>query len=380
LTIHIVQPVLPSYRLAFFRQLRSDLSQRNATLRIYGSPHDHRHSASVAPAGFEAKLDCPMSVHLGGRVFWQWKLDVPLAPGDILIINGNPRFLSNYPLWARAKLLGVPVVWWGHGWSGGSFGTRSKLRQWLMRFADAVVLYTDKERDDYIALGFAPDQTFALNNGLDVQSVDRAIARWDPARLQEFRKTNGLGSHAHWCIFPGRLSDKSGIELLIESLPTVRNDVGLIILGDGPLAGLTRERAQQLGVLSRIVWVGQEFEEDAIAPWMLSASVLVYPGAVGLSLIHGFAYGLAAVVHGDRHRQMPEFSAFEDHGNGLSFEYGSANSLATTINSIVADRPRAEAMSRKAIELVHRTFNVEDMSRRFLTVIDWLDSRAKKHH
>jgi glycosyltransferase involved in cell wall biosynthesis len=77
---------------------------------------------------------------------------------------------------------------------------------------------------------------------------------------------------------------------------------------------------------------------------------------------------------------MPEFSAFEDHGNGLSFEYGSANSLATTINSIVADRPRAEAMSRKAIELVHRTFNVEDMSRRFLTVIDWLDSRAKKHH
>jgi hypothetical protein len=107
-----------------------------------------------------------MSVHLGGRVFWQWKLDVPLAPGDILIINGNPRFLSNYPLWARAKLLGVPVVWWGHGWSGGSFGTRSKLRQWLMRFADAVVLYTDKERDDYLALGFAPDQTGRLHDGI----------------------------------------------------------------------------------------------------------------------------------------------------------------------------------------------------------------------
>jgi glycosyltransferase involved in cell wall biosynthesis len=377
LTIHIVQPVLPSYRVAFFRQLRCDLSQRNATLRIYASPHDHRDSASVAPAGFDAKLNCPMSAHLGGRLFWQSNLNVPLARGDILIINGNPRFLSNYPLWARARMMGIPVVWWGHGWSGGSFGTRSKLRQRLMRFADAVVLYTDKERDDYIALGFAPDRTFALNNGLDVQSIDRAIARWDPARIQDFRKAKGLGSCGQWCIFPGRLSSKSGIGLLIECLPAIRNDVGLIILGDGPVAERARERARQLGVLSRIVWVGQEFEEDAVAPWMLSASVLAYPGAVGLSLIHGFAYGLPAVVHGDRLKQMPEFAAFEDHGNGLSFEYGSATSLAITINNMLEDRPRAQAMSRKAIELVHRTFNVEDMSRRLVTVIDRLNSGPK---
>jgi hypothetical protein len=89
------------------------LSQRNASLRIYGSPHDHRDSASVAAAGFDAKLDCPMSAHLGGRLFWQSNLDVPLARGDILIINGNPRFLSNYPLWARARMMGIPVVWWG---------------------------------------------------------------------------------------------------------------------------------------------------------------------------------------------------------------------------------------------------------------------------
>jgi glycosyltransferase involved in cell wall biosynthesis len=346
-------------------------------LRIYASPHDHRDSASVAAAGFDAKLDCPMSVHLGGRLFWQSNLDVPLARGDILIINGNPRFLSNYPLWARARVMGVPVVWWGHGWSGGSFGTRSKVRQRLMRFADAVVLYTDREREDYIALGFAPERTFALNNGLDVQSIDRAIARWDPARIQQFRQAKGLGSCAQWCIFSGRLSSKSGIGLLIECLPAIPNDVGLIILGDGPLAAKTRERARQLGVMSRIVWAGQEFEEDAVAPWMLSASALVYPGAVGLSLIHGFAYGLPAVVHGDRLKQMPEFAAFEDRGNGLSFEFGSATSLASTINKILEDRAQAQAMSRKAIELVHRTFNVEDMSRRFVTAIDWLNSRPK---
>jgi glycosyltransferase involved in cell wall biosynthesis len=376
LTIHIVQPVLPSYRLALFRQLRQALSQRNATLRIYASPHDHLASESVAAVGFDAKLDCPMSAHFGRRLFWQSKLDVSLARGDILIINGNPRFVSNYPLWVRAKLLGIPVVWWGHGWSGGSFGTRSRLRQRLMRFADAVVLYTDRERDDYVSLGFAPERTFALNNGVDVQSIDLAIARWDPARIQDFRNANGLGSRARWCIFPGRLSSKSGIGLLIECLPAVRNDVGLIVLGDGPLAEKARQRARQLGVWSRIVWVGQQFEEDAIAPWMLSASVLVYPGAVGLSLIHGFAYGLPAVVHGDRLKQMPEFAAFEDHGNGLSFEYGSAASLANTINDILEDPPRAQAMSRTAVELVHRTFNVEDMSRRFVAVIDWLDSRA----
>jgi glycosyltransferase involved in cell wall biosynthesis len=378
LIVHIVQPALPKYRLAFFRQLEQELSKRNGSLRLYASPRDHLGVVSSAPTGFEAMLEATMSIHLGRRAFWQRDLDVPLARGDILVINGNPRMLSNYPLWLRAKLLRVPVIWWGHGWSAGSYGARSRLRQRIMRFADATVLYTDKERDDYIALGFAPDRTYALNNGLDIHAIDDAIAKWDGARTEEFRRTNELNACANWCIFIGSLSSKSEIGLLIDSLPAIRKDVGLIALGDGVLAQTAKERARSLGVDSRIIWAGAEFDENAIAPWMLSARALVYPGTVGLSLIHGFSYGLPAVVHGDAREQMPEFAAFENERNGLSFENGSASSLALTVNKLFEDRARQAQMSQQATELVHRTFNVQDMSRRFMEVIDRLSPSQRQ--
>ena len=376
MTVHIVQPALPPYRIALFKHLQRELSRRNESLRVYASPRDHLGVVSVPPVEFEARVDSTMSAHLGGRAFWQKKLNVPLVSGDVLVINGNPRLLSNYPVWLRAKLLGVPVVWWGHGWSAGSHGHRSRVRQRIMRAADALLLYTDKEREEYVGLGFAPDRTFALNNGLDIESIEKAIGEWDAGRTRAFRQANGLDTCAHWCIFVGRLSSKSRVGLLIESLPTIRADVGLIILGDGPLAAEAKETASRLGLCSRIIWAGAQFDERANAPWMLSASAFTYPGAVGLSLIHGFAYGLPAVVHGNGSEHMPEFAAFENYGNGLAFECGSASSLARKINELFENHERLAAMSEQALALVHRTFNVADMTRRFLQVIDSLSLRS----
>jgi glycosyltransferase involved in cell wall biosynthesis len=306
----------------------------------------------------------------GGRAFWQKKLGVQLTRGDVLIINGNPRILSNYPLWVIAKLRGVPVVWWGHGWSAGSRGRRAGFRQSIMRFADAVLLYTEREREDYLALGFVPGRTYALNNGLDVAQIDSASAEYDPAHIEGFRRANGLNSCRYWCVFIGRLSRKSEIGLLIESLPTIRNDIGLIIMGDGPCSDNAATRARKLGVASRVVWAGAQFDERVVAPWMACASAFVYPGAVGLSLIHAMAYGLPAVVHGDPTNQMPEFAAFENEVNGLSFERGSAASLSSTVNRLFESELRREAMSKSARARVCRTFNVPDMTRRFMEMID----------
>jgi glycosyltransferase involved in cell wall biosynthesis len=352
--------------------LQRELSKRNDELRVYASPRDQLNVESVAPTGFKASIDSTMSIHLGGRALWQTRLNVSLTRGDVLVINGNPRLLSNYPLWLRAKSLGIPVVWWGHGWSAGSHGSRSKIRQRIMRLADAVILYTDKERDAYVHLGFAPSRTFALNNGVDIDSIDAAVGAWNSGRLRTFRSTQGLDTHAYWCIFLGRLSLKSRIDLLIESLPAIRPDVGLIALGDGPLVEEAKARVRALGICSRVVWVGAEYEENAVAPWMLSASALVYPGTVGLSLIHGFAYGLPGVVHADPFEQMPEYAAFENHGNGIAFQSQSAESLALAVNELFDDNASRVTMAENARALVHRTFNVNDMARRFVQAIDTL--------
>lgn len=377
MTIYIVQPAIPGYRGAFFRRLQFELLKCGETLSVYAADQDNLGVKSITPVGFDGRLGSKIRTMLGGRALWQTGLNFPLTRGDVLVIDGNPRWLNNYPLLLRAKLQGVPVVWWGQGWSAGSRGHRAKVRQRIMRLADVVILYTDKERDEYLSMGFSLERTFALNNGLDVDSIDGAIAEWDASRIQEFRRANGLDACSHWCIFIGRLTRKSEIGLLIESLAKIRGDIGLIVVGDGPVAGEARDQARALAVEHRIIWAGAHFEECSIAPWMLSASVFVYPGAVGLSLIHGFAYGLPAVIHGDRWGHGPEFAAFENGRNGLTFECGSAHSLACAINQLFDDEARRQVMARRAGALVRETFNVNDMAERFVAAIDGLRRESR---
>ena len=45
--------------------------------------------------------------------------------------------------------------------------------------------------------------------------------------------------------------------------------------------------------------------------------IFVYPGEVGLSLIHAMAYGLPCLVHSDRLKHMPEISISK--GNEFDF-------------------------------------------------------------
>jgi len=368
--VHVVQPALPRYRIPFFRAVQKGMQKKGIALCVYASLRDHLGLESTPADGFKAKIGPTMSCFLGSRIFWQRQVDVALGSGDVLVLNGNPRILSNYPLWLRARRSGVPVVWWGHGWSAGSHGMAALIRRQIMRLADGVILYTEKEREQFLAMGFSPQRTFALNNGLDAESVNAAVSAWTTDAVYHFKNARGLNRLAHWCVFIGRQTAKSQIELLIESLPKFRADVGLIVLGDGPEAERAKRRAAELGVSSRIVWAGAEFDENSVAPWMLSASVFVYPGSVGLSLIHAFAYGLPAVVHSASHDHQPEFAAFCEGRNGISFAQGSATSLAHAVNTLVADSSMRQTMSAAARTLIRKTFNTADMAERFNAAIE----------
>ena len=239
-----------------------------------------------------------------------------------------------------------------------------------MRLADGVILYTEKEREQFLVRGFPPRRTFALNNGLDVESVNEAVSAWTADDVHRFKKARGLDRLPYWCITIGRYTAKSKIELLIESLPKFRADVGLIAVGDGPQVEHAKRRAAELEVSTRIVWAGAQYDENSVAPWMLSASVFVYPGIVGLSLIHAFAYGLPAVVHSASHDQGPEFAAFCEGRNGISFAQGSAASLADAVNRLISDSSMRQSLSVAAKALTESTFNTTDMAERFNAAIE----------
>ena len=360
-----VQPALPQYRIDFFDRVSATLRE---SFVVYHSPESMGVLTSEGSKERWARAIGPILRPFAG-VEWQvGALSVPVRRGDIVVISGGHRCLSNIALLLKAKAVRAKTIWWGQYWSSTSRMWRLLLRLWLMKMADAVLFYTDTETEAYRRTIGCRDKRLisALNNGLDVAPIREAVVAY------KARERDRAG------LFVGRITDKSNMALLIRALAQpVLAGFHLHILGDGPKKEQMQQLAQELGVAERIVWHAGTIDEARIADVANRCRLFVYPGSVGLSLIHAMAYGLPAVVHDNRQHHMPEIAAFQDGGNGRAFREGSSASLAYTIAELVDNEPLLDQMSSSSFTMAHSRHNTEVMAGRFLACVNTLDATSE---
>ena len=358
--ITLIQPVVPSYRRGFFSALSKSLGGR---FSVYASVEEmgvltkdfHRD-------GWERAL---------GKLKWllpglEWQvgaMSVPISRGDILVVSGAPRCLSNLALLLCARFRGARTVWWGQYWSASTRWHRFVLRLLLMRLAHAVLFYTDAEVAAYRAGWGRCDKRplHALNNGIDIEPVRRLRRSY----LPEERGANLL--------FIGRITKKSNLGLLLRAMTNpLLAEVTLHIVGDGPERILLQHEIEKAEISGRVLWHGATVDEARIAAIANQTALFCYPGAVGLSLIHAMAYGLPAVVHDDRLTHMPEIAAFEDGRTGASFRKDDPFDLACVIARLLDAPDQAQALSHNGLRLADHVYNTTVMTERFLSLIEAL--------
>jgi glycosyltransferase involved in cell wall biosynthesis len=353
----LVQPTIPTYRTGLFERLAASLGD---AFVVYASRQDMGVlNTSDAPAPWERRLGRMKPLFLG--LDWQaGAASIPFDARDVIVVPGGPRNLSALVLLARAKLKGARTIWWGHYWSSTSRSWRAAIRFALMRLADQLLFYTDQEVDEYRARTPQRAQKPAegLNNGIATKEIVDLRTRF----LASERGRNVL--------FIGRLTEKAELETALHALarPACR-EVTLHVIGDGDRRSALRRRASELGVEGQVEWWGGLVDEAAIAAVANRCALFVYPGGVGLSLIHALAYGLPAIVHDDRWNHMPEIAALQSGVNGLTFRMGDADGLAEAIANTLSDASTLEAMSAAATRTTDQTFNTDDMARRFLDAL-----------
>lgn len=366
--VHIIQPAVPLYRKALFEGIKKSLCLE---VKIYTASKDFLNVSSVTALDVDFySAQYSFKTYLSGRfsLFWQSNLKIDYQVGDKLVVNGNPRILSNLKQVFLAKLNGVEVIWWGHGWSSTSTKFGAKIRMILTRIlSDKVLLYTEKEVENYISKGFSREKMFALNNGLDTSEINQAKSIISESDVLEFRNELGFTGYKV-AIFVGRLTEKTLVEQLVEVVPLLHKNIKIVIVGDGESRILLQETAKSLNVTDQVVFAGAIFEENELAKWMLAADFFVYPGAVGLSLLHAFSYGLPAVIHSNNFKHMPEHAAFIDGVNGISFQENDIESLAKKMNEM-ALKVEDKKWSEGALETVIKSYNMEDMVQRFVDTV-----------
>lgn len=370
--VYIQQTVLPHYRVPLFEALtrQPGLHIQVHTSRSYPGAPD-----SVANVPRWADCDHALLRFLGNRLFWQPGLRLPsgYGAGDVLVVNGNPRLLSNFHLIAEARRRRMGVVWWGHGWSPTSRPWRASIRYRLMGLADVVLLYTEDEVRDVSSRGVRGVAFRSLNNTIDLSSVREAMVEWSKGALDKFLARERI-TGKRILLFCGRLRPNPPTELevafrALALLSKSSPDYLLCIVGTGSDEHRLRGLAQELGIDSFVRWVGPIYDENGLAPWFMTASCFVYPGAIGLSLIHAFGYGLPVITHDNRRQHNPEISALRHGENGLTFRRGDERDLCDKIMQICDAPARQRSMSLKALDTVERELSFDDMVARFTEAV-----------
>lgn len=356
--IRIFQPIIPEYRVALFNGLAELYGDR---IEIWAAPkvgHD------VSQSLTRMKFDYSHPFRRIGPFSWQCGLSLRgLAKGDVVVVCGDLHQLSSLWMAACARLRGIRVVWWGHHKTATSKPLGVRVRLMVARILSDVVLCYTRTGISYLEeRGFARGKVFATGNTIDQEPIKRAIEGFDVK--DRFEGRPGL-------LCCSVLREKVHLDLLLKAMSDERlKDVVLAVIGDGPKRRAYEDAAWKYGVADRVRWIGVTRDQMVMAPWFLSAKAFVYPGAVGLSILHAMSYGLPVIVHGNAEHQMPEFEIMEDDKTGLCFDENDERSLADTIVRLLADEHKRMEMSRYSQKVAFEQYSMDQMIANFASAIE----------
>lgn len=262
-----------------------------------------------------------------------------------------------------AALTGIRHISSVHGWI---FNDRKELiARWidrhLLRMADAVIVVSDRLRQELVAAGVPATHITLIRNAIMLQ--DYATTPEGAA----LRAKLDIPADAPVVSIVGRLSAEKGHMDFLSAARTVLDvlpDTRFLIIGDGPLRGAIEARIAELGLSHRVILTGHQSQ---LGPYYAVTSVLAissYTEGIPNVMLEAFAYGKPAVataVGG-----VPE--VLEEGRTGFLVEPGQPAKMAERLQRLLGDADLRTQMGRTARQVIEERYSF-DARTRALTAI-----------
>lgn len=336
------QRVFPEYRAPFFSLLAQSCLQGFSLFT--GLPREEE--AINACSGLKS-IDYQLgkNVHISsgktyfclqqGLIRWleRWQ------PG-VLIVEANPRYLSTPAAvqWMHSRRR--PVIGWGLG-----APKSSAAHKLIIRSLDAVIAYSKKGAEQYIACGMDPLRVFVAANAASPKPVQPALFRSD-------HYVNGKAK----ILYVGRLQERKNLDILFEACAALSPDLqpAIAVVGDGP----DRERLE--AIAQKIYPAAQFFgarHGAELEPFFNKADLFVLPGTGGLAVQQAMAHALPVIV-GQADGTQGELVRTE---NGWVLPDSTSTALASTLTAALSDIKKLRTMGLASYKIVAEEVNIEAM-------------------
>lgn len=368
--VAIITNVLPSYRSDFYHKLHNRLA---SNLTIYCQSRIPGLNLKTIHEEFKGCVRLVRSVSVSReRISFQFLPFWELISGyDIYFFYGNPRVVSNVLMATLLRALGKKVVIWGqlHTAGANKFYERARMLWW--RTFKYIFLYTDSSAMRLRNGAFKTQCVIGMNNGLNQELIESKKSEWNAATLAEWKINHQLNGHT-LLLSCARLEAKNNFQLMLDAMTKMVEQTSSIlwcVIGDGPERDALQARAETMALTPYIRWLGPIYDESELAPWFLSASILIHPGAIGLSLLHAYGYGLPVITHDNDEQHMPEIAAMAASNQALRFIENDSADLAEKVQLALASKEILAEIAKAALLITRFQYNTNVMVERFCSVV-----------
>ncbi len=320
------QGFIPIYRTKTF-QLLNELPTTSYTI-FHGNP-----PANTGHKEFEGVLNFPnirvknVEISLGScKIIYQPIIKhILFGNYDAVVLGHEIKFLANIVIFCLCKMIGKPVIWWGHGFEKKQDKLKvlfissliANVKTWLAKSADMYIVYTPGGAKKLRESGVDDTKIAVVKNTLDIEEERILYEKLITVNPVDLRKSKNLRPESVILLYVGRLYKEKRVEELVNLIKRINDDklcltpVECVIIGDGPELEKLKNKDHPF-----IHFLGAIYEQETIAQYMRISAAMVIPGKVGLAVNHAFAHGLPVITReSDLH--APEVEYIESGVNGL---------------------------------------------------------------
>lgn len=368
----ILQPVMAHYRRSFFKNLQNNKEY----LVEFIAGNEYLDIKKCEP--FEYTALKYRTLRLGAHQFFFLRKSlrhIKNAKPDIIVSGGvDFHLLHTLLIFIYFRLIcKKDFFWWSHATTEkhGKFGLW--IRKQFYTKASGILTYSRKGKTDLVEIGINPKKIEVLGNSINTE--DYGFLK------HNYKKPKAFSNYLN-IVFSGRINKGKRLDILINALHLVhkRNefDFRCNIIGGGDIAEL-EELTNSLELADKVWFTGPKYNND-IVEYFANADLMVYPHAIGLSLLQAFSYGIPVITSEKNTNHGPEIELLKTGTTGDFYADLNPHELAKAIvkwnNTLQTSR---EKIANSCIKRIHDfKYLPEEMSKTFFTFICLNSNKTKQ--
>ena len=344
----IIQTVIPDYRKGFFNAIENALDQH---FELYGG--DFYFEKSV-------KSDCTIPKKrtrnyfiFNNKLLFQTGIWHLLFKDVILVLEMNPRILSNWVFLIIRKIINRKTVLWGHAWPRKSaFSKSDNIRNLMRLLANKIIVYTKQQQHE-----------------LKTKMPKKIILAAPNAVLSTSKMEFSMSDNKFNIIYVGRLTKLKKPLFLVKSFASeihkYPQETKLIIIGEGEEKNIIKNYIVKKKLSKRIELLGHISDYEKLKELYFTSFFSVSPGYVGLSITQSFGFGVPMLVSKEENHS-PEIEALNVNENGLFFETNNEDNFNQVLLNAFKEREMWNSKGLQIVKFCQKNYSTESMAETFI--------------